>query len=200
MSIQFEIAKQIITETCPNRKIKLENIRLFADIIQPQKYHKGDIILNDGDMCNCLFYIEKGFIRQYYVKHDKEVTEHLACEKDVVWCIDSYFKHEPTHLMMEALEQSVLWAIPRDIMEELSDTNGDIAYLYRRFIENSLMLSQLKADILRFESANERYVRLSQQFPEIIKRAPLTLIASYLQITLETLSRVRASIAKADSK
>ena len=200
MSIQFEIAKQIITETCPNRKIKLENIRLFADIIQPQKYHKGDIILNDGDMCNCLFYIEKGFIRQYYVKHDKEVTEHLACEKEVVWCIDSYFKHEPTHLMMEALEQSVLWAIPRDIMEELSDTNGDIAYLYRRFIENSLMLSQLKADILRFESANERYVRLSQQFPEIIKRAPLTLIASYLQITLETLSRVRASIAKADSK
>lgn len=200
MSIQFEIAKQIITETCPNRKIKLENIRLFADIIQPQKYHKGDIILNDGDMCNCLFYIVKGFIRQYYVKHDKEVTEHLACEKDVVWCIDSYFNHEPTHLMMEALEQSVLWAIPRDIMEELSDTNGDIAYLYRRFFENSLMLSQLKADILRFESANERYVRLSQQFPEIIKRAPLTLIASYLQITLETLSRVRASIAKADSK
>lgn len=200
MSIQFEIAKQVITETCPNRKIKLENIRLFADIIQPQKYHKGDIILNDGDMCNCLFYIEKGFIRQYYVKHDKEVTEHLACEKDVVWCIDSYFNHEPTHLMMEALEQSVLWAIPRDIMEELSDTNGDIAYLYRRFFENSLMLSQLKADILRFESANERYVRLSQQFPEIIKRAPLTLIASYLQITLETLSRVRASIAKADSK
>lgn len=200
MSIQFEIAKQIIKETCPNRKIKLENIRLFADIIQPQKYHKGDIILNDGDMCNCLFYIEKGFIRQYYVKHDKEVTEHLACEKDVVLCIDSYFNHEPTHLMMEALEQSVLWAIPRDIMEELSDTNGDIAYLYRRFFENSLMLSQLKADILRFESANERYVRLSQQFPEIIKRAPLTLIASYLQITLETLSRVRASIAKADSK
>lgn len=200
MSVKFEIAKQIITETCPNRKIKLENIRLFSNIIQPQKYHKGDIILNDGDICNSLFYIEKGFIRQYYVKHDKEVTEHLACEKDVVWCINSYFNHEPTHLMMETLEQSVLWAIPREIMEELSDTNGDIAYLYRRFFENSLMLSQLKADILRFESANERYARLTQHFPEIIKRAPLTLIASYLQITLETLSRVRASIAKANNK
>lgn len=45
-------------------------------------------------------------------------------------------------------------------MEELSDANGDIAYLYRRFFENSLMLSQLKADILRFESANDRYARL----------------------------------------
>ena len=64
MSIQFDIAKQIISETCPNRKLKLENIRLFADIIQPKKYQKGDKILNDGDTCNCLFYIEKEFIRQ----------------------------------------------------------------------------------------------------------------------------------------
>ena len=55
MSLQFDVAKQIIGETCPNRKLKLENIRLFADIIQPKKYQKGDIILNDGDICNCLF-------------------------------------------------------------------------------------------------------------------------------------------------
>lgn len=200
MSLQFDVAKQIIGETCPNRKLKLENIRLFADIIQPKKYQKGDIILNDGDICNCLFYIENGFIRQHYLKHGKDVIEHLACEKDVVWCIDSYFNREPTHLMMDTVEKSVLWEIPRDIMEELSDTNGDIAYLYRRFFENSLMLSQLKADILRFESANDRYARLQQHFPEIIKRAPLTMIASYLQMTLETLSRVRASIANSESK
>ena len=81
---------------------------------------------------------------------------------------------------MDAVENSVLWEISRDIMEELSDANGDIAYLYRSFFENSLMLSQLKADILRFESANDRYARLQQHFPEITKRAPLTMIASYL--------------------
>lgn len=117
-----------------------------------------------------------------------------------IGCIDSYFNREPTHLMMDAVENSVLWEIPRDIMEELSDANGDIAYLYRSFFENSLMLSQLKADILRFESANDRYARLQQHFPEITRRAPLTMIASYLQMTLETLSRVRASIANAESK
>lgn len=58
----------------------------------------------------------------------------------------------------------------------------------------------IKADILRFESANDRYARLQQHFPEITRRAPLTMIASYLQMTLETLSRVRASIANAESK
>ena len=74
MSIQFDIAKQIIAETCPNRKLKLENIRLFADIIQPKKYQKGDIILNDGDICNCLFYIEKGFIRQTEISLKKGLS------------------------------------------------------------------------------------------------------------------------------
>ena len=195
MSHQFEIAKQIVEETCPHRKLQLENIRLFANIIQCKKYHKGDIIWGEGEVCNSLLYIEQGLLRQYYVKHGKNVTEHLSYEGNgVVWCIESYFHRTPTHLLMEALEPSVVWEIPRDLMEDISDTNCDISYLYRRFFEDSLILSQVKADMLRFESAKERYSRLMQLFPEIIKRAPLTYIASYLQMSLETLSRVRSSM------
>jgi len=81
-------------------------------------------------------------------------------------------------------------------MEILAETNSDLAYLYRRFMEDSLMLSQIKADILRFESAKDRYTRLLQMFPKIIQRAPLTYVASYLQMSLETLSRVRSSISQ----
>ena len=195
MSHQFEIAKQIVEETCPHRKLQLENIRLFANIIQCKKYHKGDIIWGEGEVCNSLLYIEQGLLRQYYVKHGKNVTEHLSYEGNgVVWCIESYFHRTPTHLSMEALEPSVVWKIPRDLMEDISDTNCDISYLYRRFFEDSLILSQVKADMLRFESAKERYSRLMQLFPEIVKRAPLTYIASYLQMSLETLSRVRSSM------
>ena len=195
MSHQFEIAKQIVEETCPHRKLQLENIRLFANIIQCKKYHKGDIILGEGEVCNNLLYIEQGLLRQYYVKHGKDMTEHLSYEGNgVVWCIESYFHQTPTHLLMEALEPSVVWEIQRDLMEDISDKNCDIAYLYRRFFEDSLILSQVKADMLRFESAKERYSRLMQLFPEIVKRAPLTYIASYLQMSLETLSRVRSSM------
>ena len=195
MSHQFEIAKQIVEETCPHRKLQLENIRLFANIIQCKKYHKGDIIWGEGEVCNNLLYIEQGLLRQYYVKHGKDMTEHLSYEGNgVVWCIESYFHQTPTHLLMEALEPSVVWEIPRDLMEDISDKNCDIAYLYRRFFEDSLILSQVKADMLRFESAKERYSRLMQLFPEIVKRAPLTYIASYLQMSLETLSRARSSM------
>ncbi|MBE6275236.1 MAG: Crp/Fnr family transcriptional regulator, partial [Bacteroides sp.] len=165
------------------------------NVIQCKKYHKGDIILSEGEVCNNLLYIEQGLLRQYYVKHGKDVTEHLSYEgSGVVWCIESYFHQTPTHLLMEALEPSVVWEIPRDLMEDISDTNCDISYLYRRFFEDSLILSQVKADMLRFESAKERYSRLMQLFPEIVKRVPLTYIASYLQMSLETLSRVRSSM------
>ena len=165
MSHQFEIAKQIVEETCPHRKLQLENIRLFANIIQCKKYHKGDIILGEGEVCNSLLYIEQGLLRQYYVKHGKNVTEHLSYEGNgVVWCIESYFHRTPTHLSMEALEPSVVWEIPRDLMEDISDTKCDISYLYRRFFEDSLILSQVKADMLRFESAKERF-KTNATFP-----------------------------------
>ena len=116
MSHQFEIAKQIVEETCPHRKLQLENIRLFANIIQCKKYHKGDIILGEGEVCNNLLYIEQGLLRQYYVKHGKDVTEHLSYEgSGVVWCIESYFHQTPTHLLMEALEPGN-YAIGSDLL------------------------------------------------------------------------------------
>lgn len=64
----------------------------------------------------------------------------------------------------------------------------------RKIVEKSLILSQVKADLLRFESAKERYLKLMQLYPEIVKRASLTHVSSYLQMSLETLSRVRANI------
>ncbi|MBQ8838095.1 MAG: Crp/Fnr family transcriptional regulator [Bacteroidales bacterium] len=196
MTDRLDIAIQIAEETCPQRRLKLESIKLFSEIIRCRKFHKGDIILADGEICTCLSYIEKGLTRQHYVKHDKDMTEHISCEGGVVFCIDSYFNGTPTHLVIEALESTVIWEMPRDSMEILAETNSDLAYLYRRFMEDSLMLSQIKADILRFESAKDRYTRLLQMFPKIIQRAPLTYVASYLQMSLETLSRVRSSISQ----
>ena len=76
----------------------------------------------------------------------------------------------------------------------ISAEDYEIEVMYRRLLENSLILSQRKADFLRFETANERYARLLKEHPEIVQRAPLSHIASYLLMTPETLSRVRANM------
>ena len=87
-----------------------------------------------------------------------------------------------------------MWELPKAQIEELASKYDDIEQLYRKFIEHSLIESQIKAAALRFEPAHERYNKLLRLHPEILKRAPLVYIASLLQMTPETLSRVRSSL------
>lgn len=112
-------------------------------------------------------------------------------------CIESLFKEEPTRLQIEALEATVIYGLPRQELEQAAIKNVNIEVLYRKILEESLIISQIHADLVRFETAQERYRRLMQLQPELFLRAPLVYIASYLQMTPETLSRVRAAAVEA---
>ena len=177
-----------------NHPLSRESVHALAEILVCRKYRKGEIVLQAGEVCKAMLFIEKGMLRQFYYKYDKDLTEHIGYENGMIICIESYFKQEPTRLMVETLEASVVWELPRVEVEKLIDQYHDIERLYRSFIEHSLIESQVKADTLRFEPAHERYNKLLQLHPEILKRAPLVYIASLLQMTPETLSRVRSSL------
>lgn len=187
----LEVAKLIASSY--NVPMKRTSLRRFADVLSAKKYKKGDSILEEGQVCTALLFVEKGMTRQFYFKHGKDLTEHIAYEGGVVVCLESYLKEEPTRLMIEALETSILWEVPKVKMEELAMEDFDIGLVYRRFFEISLIISQVKADALRFESAMERYQKMAEKHPEILRRAPLIYIASLLQMTPETLSRVRST-------
>lgn len=170
-----------------------EKIHTVAETLVCKKYKKGEQVLRAGEVCRNMFFIEKGMMRQYYFKYDRDLTEHISYEDGMVICLESYLKEEPTRLMIETLEPCVVWEINKASIERLAAEDAEIGVLYRKIFENSLIDSQIKADVLRFEPAHERYVRLLQLHPEILKRAPLVYIASLLQMTPETLSRVRSA-------
>ena len=170
-----------------------EAMHAFADILVSRKYKKGERILDEGDVCRGMLYIEKGMTRQFYFKYDKDLTEHIGYEGGMIMCLESLLKQEPTRLMIEALEPTIGWEINKLEMDALASKITEIALLYRKIFEFSLIESQIKADTLRFEPAHERYNKLLQLHPEILKRAPLVYVASLLQMTPETLSRVRSA-------
>ncbi len=172
------------------------SLHALADLLVCRKCKKGDRLLNEGEVCTCMRYIEKGLIRQLYYKYEKDLTEHISYEGGMVICLESYLKGVPTRLMIEALEAATFWEIDKKRLEELALERADIGLWYRKVFEISLIESQIKADILRFEPAHERYARLMKHHPEILKRAPLVYIASLLQMTPETLSRVRSAVLK----
>lgn len=188
MDRRREIAREIARIYCT---LTPSGVDTLASILVPMKFQKGDTVLEEGKVCKALYYVEKGMVRQYYYKNKKDVTEHFSFEGRIVFCIESFLKQEPSRLIVEALENSKLYAIPYDGLHNLMIHNQEIDMLYRKILEHVAISSQEHADSQRFENAAERYDRLLREKPEIVLRAPMVHIASFLQMTPETLSRVR---------
>ncbi|MFA4046159.1 Crp/Fnr family transcriptional regulator [Prevotella sp. PCHR] len=170
-----------------------EELDILESVLVPMRFAKGEMILREGEVCRNIYYIEKGLVRQFYFKKDKDITEHMAVEGSIVMCIESLFKEEPTLLQIKAIEPAIVYALPKAKLEQVALHNVNIQILYRKILEESLIQSQIHADMVRFETAKDRYLRLYKMSPKLILRAPLVYIASYLQMTPETLSRVRAT-------
>lgn len=185
--IARELARKYSTMT-------YDELDVLESLLVPIKYGKGEKILQEGEVCRNISYIEKGLVRQFYFKNGKEVTEHLGVDHSIFMCIESLFKEEPTRLQVEALEPTLVYALPKAKLEAAAMRNVNIQMLYRKILEESLIQSQIHADLVRFESAPNRYKRLCDLSPQVVLRAPLTYIANYLQMTAETLSRIRSGV------
>ena len=170
-----------------------EELDVLESILVPMKFAKGEMILSEGEVCENIYYIERGLIRQFYFKNGKQITEHLGEDRTIFMCIESLFREEPTKLQVEAIEPTTVYALPKRRLEQVALHNVNIQILYRKILEESLIISQVHADLVRFETAQDRYKKMCKLSPQVILRAPLVYIASYWQMSPETLSRVRAA-------
>ncbi len=174
-------------------KMSAKGIETLSSLLQPIAVAKGERLLDEGQVCSSMYYVERGMVRQFYYKGNRDVTEHFSYEGRIVICIESFILQEPSRLMVEALEPSMLYGIPHDRLHRLMEVDAEIEHFYRKVLEHALISSQEHADSQRFENASERYLRLLRNKPAIVLRAPLAYVASFLQMTPETLSRVRSA-------
>lgn len=172
-----------------------DELDILESILVPMKFARGEKMVEAGDVSDAIYYVERGMVREYYFKNNKGVTEYLAADGTIVMSIESLFREEPSKLVIEALEPTLVYALPKKRLEEVALHNVNIQILYRKILEESLIISQRRADLLRFESAKDRYLKLCKLNPKVIMKAPLVYVASYLQMTPETLSRVRSAVA-----
>lgn len=175
-----------------------DELDILESVLVPMKFAKGEKILSEGETCKHIYWIGKGLVRQYYHKNGKEVTEYMAVENTIVMSIESLFKEKPSFQVIQVLEPTLIYALPKQELEAVAMKSVNIQILYRKILEESLIISQMRADMLRFETAQDRYQKLVKQSPQLVLRAPLVYIASYLQMTPETLSRVRTAVLTND--
>jgi len=171
-----------------------DELDMLESVLVPMKFAKGEKILNEGDTCRNIYWIVKGLARQFYYKNNKELTEYMAVENTIMMSIESLFMEKPSTQIIQALEPTLIYALPKAELEAVAMRSVNIQILYRKILEESLIISQQRADMLRFESAQDRYQKLVKSSPQLVLRAPLVYIASYLQMTPETLSRVRTAV------
>lgn len=148
-------------------------------------------IVNEGQYSDKSYFIAKGSARAFYLKDGKDVTDWFAFENDFICSINSFFLNIPSPHFIEVLEPSILLEISRDSVDYLSEKYREFDKLSKIVITKTMLQQQQRIVSLQFETASQKYNNILKIRQDITQRVPLTHIASYLGITLETLSRIR---------
>ena len=186
----MESLQKAITAISP---LSEESSKAFIDAWKYWKTPKDFFLLKENEVSDYIYFIKKGVARILYYKKGKEITEWLALDEQFFLSITSFFQRTPSHLIIQTIEPSEVYGIHHDDFMRLADQYHDVERLLRKMVTASLILSQVRMDSIQFESAQQRYEKLLERSPQIVQRVPLTYIASFLGITLETLSRIRSA-------
>jgi len=157
---------------------------------------KRDFLLKDGQVCNYLYLLIEGLVRIYYIKDDEEVCSLFIEEKSLFHAPDSFYSRKSGYQFIETLEQSVIARIHYDKLQQLYKTHPELNFIGRVITENYFVKSFERLYLLRKQTAEERYTYFANHYPGLLLKVPLKYIASYLGLTLETLSRIRSKIRK----
>jgi CRP-like cAMP-binding protein len=185
-----------------NEKITLteEEFNLCKTLFSPKKLRKKQYILQEGDVCKYNIFVSKGLLRSYTI--DDKGNEHiLQFALEGWWTADlySFFTEEPSLFNIEALEDSELLLITRPSWESLLQKLPVFERYFRILIQNNLIATQRRLMESLSETAERKYLKFIKTYPESVQRVPQHMIASYLGITRETLSRLRRDIASGRS-
>lgn len=167
-------------------------VKKLSTILTRRELKKGQFLLQEGQLCRQICFVQKGLIRHYYYKNEKELTVHFVREDQLSVCLETFI-HQPTRLYIEAMEPTTVYEVSYKEFMELVKESYEIGRMYQRILEILLLELYGKIESYRFESAVERYVRFRRLHPDLILRLPKHHIASYLQMSPETLSRIRTT-------
>lgn len=173
-----------------------EEFEYAKTLFQPKKLRKRRFLLEEGETCIYTTFVEKGLLRSYTI--DDKGNEHiLQFALEGWWSGDlySFLTGETSEYNIEALEDSELLLITKESWDQLLNEIPAFERYFRILIQNNLIATQRRLMGTFSTTAEERYQKLLKEFPDIIQRVPLHMIASYLGVTRETLSRIRSQMA-----
>lgn len=163
----------------------------------PKKIPMGDWLLQEGQVFSFILFIEIGSV--YYYKIDEQGKERVVnfiFEGDVFTDIESYVAETASDFYIKALEPSVIYLLEKQHLEKLLETDLRWERLMRLIMQDAFIRSINERKSMRTLSNTEYYIKLTETYPTLLQQVPLYLIASYLNITPEGLSKIRRRISQ----
>ena len=174
-----------------------DEIDLIQSSFTPKKFRKRQYFLQEGEVCKYTAFIVKGAMRQYRV--DDEGEEHIIKLFIENWWAndrESFMKQAPSNYFIDAWEDTDALLVTKTNLTELIDRIPALSEWIRKLEVNFAIASQTRLNAAISLSAEERYNDLEKTYPEFLQRFPQHIIASYLGINRETLSRIRSRSVK----
>lgn len=185
--------KEDIIGAIEENYIKLSDscINSLLDVSKILHVQNGEKIVKEGQFADKAYFIIKGCARAFYLKEGKDITDWFAFDNDFICSINSFYLDIPSPHYIEVLEPTVLLEISKKQIDILSTKYPEFDKLEKLVVIKTMLRLQQRIVSVQFETAAQKYINLLNIRPDITQRVSLTYIASYLGITLETLSRIR---------
>lgn len=177
-------------------QISESKIKEFFSKFTPSSLNKGDYFIREGKVCRKLAFITKGCMMCLYSKDGKEYIDEFSLENEFITDYDSFLTGEPAKKDVICLENTELLTIEYEDLQTLYSRDKDFEKAGRLMSEMLFITWQNKAKSLLIDDAKTRYLKLIENRPSLPQRVPQYLVASYLGVSPETLSRIRRKIAK----
>lgn len=164
---------------------------LLQPVLTPLAFKKGTHLLREGEVCNALYYINRGYCRSYHLKDGLEKNTAFYFENDIATNIQSFGAGTPSVYNIVACEPLQVIAFNKQRLFEAAQQSAGIETLGRKCIRLFAIRQEEQASLLQRYTPGERYDWLVQHQPEMLQRVSLSQLSSYLGVARETLSRIR---------
>lgn len=168
---------------------------LFAGSFVYRSVPKKFRLVSVGDISREAYFINKGATRLFFEKEGEEVSANFMFENNFVASLESFLLQVPSRQAVDTLEDCELLVLSKQRLEELIAKHAQFNLFSKAIAETAFILLQRRASSFILDSAEERYMNMLQQRPEILERVPQHMIASYLGVTPVSLSRIRKRIS-----
>jgi CRP-like cAMP-binding protein len=173
-----------------------EEINLALDSFVQEIYQPGEEFQSMGKTANRFGFVEKGILRIFYCpKDEQEVTRYFVREGQYAVDLESYYSDQPGENTFQAVVYTEIYSINRTAWNRLTEQIPKL-YLLSKSLTEATLLNKIKDnDFLQYGTGKEKYLEFLKRYPDLALQVPLQHIASYLQVTPQSLSRIRRELA-----